>query len=161
MPQEIASNKNNVPDSERHKRDMSRAGLSATATQKTELPKGDLRVKRVELVVRCQELARFLRGFNEQTWAEWLEDRVRAIRHESQVGVEELLHGFCGIGALCDVYLCPEAGHSLNTQDENAINEQFLLMLAKVNNVAGEIRLIQAPGKIETASESHYHYLDF
>lgn len=105
------------------------------------LPNGkpDLRVKRVELVVRCQELARFLHGFDERSWAGWVEDCVNDIREDSVSGAERLLAGYNGIGSLSDVYLCPEAGHKLRAEDEVAINEQFLLMLSKVNNLAHEI----------------------
>lgn len=99
----------------------------------------DLRVKKVELVVRCQELARFLRGFNELNWAGWIEEVIVDMRQNSRTGVEHLLAGYSGIGSLSDVYLCPEAGHRLSARDEAAINEQFLLMLAKVNNLAREI----------------------
>ncbi|NNF17576.1 MAG: hypothetical protein HKN70_12590 [Gammaproteobacteria bacterium] len=101
--------------------------------------KTDLRVKKVELVVRCQELARFLRGFNELNWAGWIEDNIVELRHDSRVGIAHLLEGYNGIGAISDLYLCPEAGHRLTVRDEAAINEQLLLMLAKVNQLALEI----------------------
>lgn len=99
----------------------------------------DLRVKKVELVVRCQELARFLRGFDEGNWAGWLEECVTAIRQDSTHGAEQLLESYNGLGSISDVYLCPEAGHKLDARDEVAINEQFLLMLSKVNNLARDI----------------------
>ena len=101
--------------------------------------KDDLRVKKVELVVRCQELARFLRGFDEVTWAGWLEECVTAIREDSSRGAEQLIESYTGLGSISDVYLCPEAGHKLDARDEVAINEQFLLMLSKVNNLARDI----------------------
>ncbi|MEM7083561.1 MAG: hypothetical protein AAF465_12585 [Pseudomonadota bacterium] len=104
-------------------------------------PANDLRVRKVELVVRCQELARFLRGFDETHWAVWLDECVTAIRKDSRIGAEELLEGYSGIGSISDVYLCPEAGHRLDARDEVAINEQYLLMLSKVNNLAREIAL--------------------
>ncbi len=100
---------------------------------------GDLRVKKVELVVRCQELARFLRGFDEINWAGWLEECVTAIREDSTQGAEQLIESYNGLGSISDVYLCPEAGHKLDARDEVAINEQFLLMLSKVNNLARDI----------------------
>ncbi len=99
----------------------------------------DLRVKKVELVVRCQELSRFLRGFDEVHWAVWLEECVSSIRDDSILGTEKLLDGYVGIGSISDVFLCPEAGHKLDARDEDAINEQYLLMLSKVNNVARDI----------------------
>ena len=99
----------------------------------------DLRVKKVELVVRCQELSRFLRGFDETHWAGWLEECVGAIRQDSTLGAEQLLDGYNGLGSISDVFLCPEAGHRLDARDEVAINEQFLLMLSKVNNLARDI----------------------
>lgn len=99
----------------------------------------DLRVKKVELVVRCQELARFLRGFDEDNWAGWLEECVTSIRKDSTEGTEMLIDGYSGLGSISDVYLCPEAGHKLDARDEVAINEQFLLMLSKVHNLARDI----------------------
>ncbi len=99
----------------------------------------DLRVKKVELVVRCQELARFLRGFDEVNWAGWLEECVTAIRQDSTLGAEQLIDSYNGLGSISDVYLCPEAGHKLDARDEDAINEQYLLMLSKVNNLARDI----------------------
>ena len=111
------------------------SGLAITGPRN----KTELRVRKVELVVRCQELARFLRGFEELTWAVWIEECITLIRKDSAAGAEKLLAGYCGIGSVSDVYLCPEAGHRLNVSDEIAINEQFLLMLSKVNNLAREI----------------------
>ena len=99
----------------------------------------DLRVKKVELVVRCQELSRFLRGFDEVNWAVWLEECVSSIRQDSTLGTEMLLDGYIGIGSIGDVFLCPEAGHKLDARDEDAINEQYLLMLSKLNNLARDI----------------------
>ncbi|MFK8031660.1 MAG: hypothetical protein AB8G18_15595 [Gammaproteobacteria bacterium] len=98
----------------------------------------DVRVRKVELVVRCQELSRFLRSFDETNWAEWLDDCVAAIRQNSVAGSDVLLEGFGGIGSIINVYLCPEAGHKVDPRDEAAINEQFLLMLSKVGNLARE-----------------------
>lgn len=107
--------------------------------------KTDLRVKKVELVVRCQELARFLRGFNELNWANWIEDNIVELRHDSRVGIAHLLEGYSGMGSISDIYLCPEAGHRLSVRDEAAINEQLLLMLAKVNHLALEISNKELP----------------
>ncbi len=116
---------------------------SSVIFEESPIPKAtghnDLRVKKVELVVRCQELARFLRGFDEVNWAGWLEECVTAIRKDSMQGAEQLLDSYNGLGPISDVYLCPEAGHKLDARDEVAINEQFLLMLSKVNNLAREI----------------------
>ncbi len=105
----------------------------------------ELRVKRVELVVRCQELARFLRGFDENPWAEWVEARIGEISVGNPEGVEELLEGFCGIGSISDVYLCPEAGHRINAGDENGVNEQFLVMLSKVSEIARRVLALSRP----------------
>lgn len=99
----------------------------------------DLRVRKVELVVRCQELSRFLRGFDETNWATWLDECVTAIRQNSVKGSCILLKGYCGIGSIINVYLCPEAGHKMDPRDEVSINEQFLLMLSKVGNLAREV----------------------
>lgn len=123
-------------------RRLLKASPASVIFEEAPLPPGaatDLRVKKVELVVRCQELSRFLRGLEETHWAAWLEECVTSIRQNSTRGVEKLLGGYSGMGCISDVYLCPEAGHRLNARDEDAINEQYLLMLSKVNNLARDI----------------------
>ena len=107
--------------------------------------RNELRARRVELVVRCQELARFLRGLDEVEWAGWLEARVTDISAARANGVQSLLDGSAGMGGIGDMYLCPEAGHRLAPGDEHGINDQFLLMLAKVNHLAREVRALSSP----------------
>lgn len=99
-----------------------------------------LRIKRVGLVVRCQELARFLRGFGEDPWADWVESRIAEIRNGDPKAVARLLSGYSGFACITDVFLCPEAGHRLTPGDEARVNEQLLEMLAKVNELARAVR---------------------
>lgn len=107
--------------------------------------KNELRARRVELVVRCQELARFLRGLDEVEWARWLDERVTDISAAKPNSVQRLLEGSVGMGGIGDMYLCPEAGHRLSARDETGINHQFLLMLAKVNHLAREVLSLSRP----------------
>lgn len=109
---------------------------TATATAAT----GRLKSQRVELITRCTELARFLRGVNEFNWANWFDARVTEIRLGQTEGIDNLLGGFVGLGNIGDVFLCPEAGHSITPRDEMAMNEQFLLMLSKVSAVALDVQ---------------------
>lgn len=100
----------------------------------------ELRSKRVELVVRCQELARFLRGFEETAWSDWTEERIGQIRMGDHKGVAALLDGFCGFANIADVFLCPEAGHRMRASDENTVNEQFLQMISRIHALAREVQ---------------------
>ncbi len=105
-----------------------------------------LKSRRTELISRCAELGRFLHSVNEIHWARWLEARVAEIRIGQNVGLENLLDGFVGLGNIGDVFLCPEAGHDLNAAEEAALNEQFLLMLSKVGAVARDVqRMVGGP----------------
>ena len=88
--------------------------------------------QRGELVARCVELAGYLRSFEEREWARWVEQQARRIQSRRPDAVVDLLKAFTGIGSIADVYLCPEAGHSLTADDENAVNERFLMLLARV-----------------------------
>ncbi len=90
------------------------------------------RARRGELVARCVELAGFLRSFDEREWAAWLTQQARRIQARRPDAVVDLLKAFTGIDSIADVYLCPEAGHSLSAADENAVNERFLILLARV-----------------------------
>lgn len=104
----------------------------------------ELKTRRVQLVVRCQDLARFLRDHEEVVWARWIDARVTEISLGQPEGVCNLLAGFTGIGNIGDVFLCEEAGHCVSPGDETAINEQFLLLLSAVNTHAHDVqRLIQ------------------
>ncbi len=103
---------------------------------------GRLKSQRVELITRCTELARFLRGVNESNWANWFDARVTEIRLGQAEGIDNLLGGFVGLGNIGDVFLCPEAGHSITARDETAMNEQFLLMLSKVSAVALDVQTL-------------------
>lgn len=107
--------------------------------------KTEFKVQRVELVVRCQELARFLRGVEEHAWADWVEARINEISVGQIEGVANLLDGFCGLGSIADVFLCPEAGHRLSVGDENGVNEQFLIMLSKVNAIGRKVHALATP----------------
>ena len=107
--------------------------------------KDELRSRRIELVVRCQELARFLRGFDEGPWAEWVDSRSSEIRSGQAQGIVNLLDGYSGIGNISDVFLCPEAGHRVSAGDEIGVNEQFLVMLGKVNEIARRLLTLSRP----------------
>ena len=88
--------------------------------------------QRGELVARCVELAGYLRSFDEREWAAWVAQQARRIQARRPDAVVDLLKAFTGIGSIADVYLCPEAGHALSADDENAVNERFLMLLARV-----------------------------
>lgn len=105
----------------------------------------EFKVQRVELVVRCQELARFLRGVDEHTWADWVEARINEISLGRIEGVSNLLEGFYGLANIGDVFLCPEAGHRVAAGDENGVNEQFLMMLSKVYAIARNVQALANP----------------
>ena len=129
----------------RQDRDEISIALPDGVTLNLRRAKNELRARRVELVVRCQELARFLRGLDEVEWARWLEERVTDISAARPKSVQKLLAGSVGIGGIGDMYLCPEAGHRLAANDETGINHQFLLMLAKVNHLAREVLVLSSP----------------
>jgi hypothetical protein len=105
----------------------------------------EFKVQRVELVVRCQELARFLRGVEENVWADWVEARINEISLGRIEGVAKLLDGFCGMCSIADVFLCPEAGHRVTAGDENSVNERYLVMLSKVNALARNVQALATP----------------
>ena len=103
-----------------------------TTTSRMELPTA-------ELLMRGRELIRYLRRYGEVTWAEWLEDALEIVRRDARAGVMVVLEGFEGMGALSDVYLCPEAGHRLELGDENAVNEELLLRVSRVYQLTREL----------------------
>ncbi|NND36512.1 MAG: hypothetical protein HKN81_05185 [Gammaproteobacteria bacterium] len=109
-----------------HRRD------EGAATSRMELPTA-------ELLMRGRELIRYLRRYGESTWAEWLEDALEIVRRDARSGVLVVLEGFEGMGALTDVYLCPEAGHRLAASDENAVNEELLIRVARVYQLTREL----------------------
>ncbi len=92
-----------------------------------------------ELLMRGRELIRYLRRFGESTWAEWLEDALEIVRRDARSGVLVVLEGFDGMGALTEVYLCPEAGHRLEASDEIAVNEELLLRVSRVYELTREL----------------------
>lgn len=85
-----------------------------------------------ELLNRGRELLHYLRRYGESVWAEWLEEGLDAVGRDARVGVVTLLEGFCGIGGLTDIYLCPEAGHKLEPREELAVNEELLMRVSRV-----------------------------
>ncbi|MBT8131056.1 MAG: hypothetical protein KJO35_02210 [Gammaproteobacteria bacterium] len=92
-----------------------------------------------ELLMRGRELIRFLRRHGEANWADWLEDSLEQTRDDSRTGVGTLLGGFEGMGGMTDLYLCPEAGHSLDPNDESKVNEQLLLLVSRVYQAARDL----------------------
>ena len=92
-----------------------------------------------ELLMRGRELIRHLRRYGEVNWAEWLEDRLEALRSDSRAGVAELLEGFEGMGSLIDLYLCPEAGHRVPEGMESDVNEELLVMASRVFQAARDL----------------------
>lgn len=116
---------------------------STTATQKTLRSDRVLRAKRVELVVRCRELARYLRGFEEHTWADWIDRRVEEIRADDPDSTRHLREGYEGLANISDLFLCCEAGHRVAPADENSINEQLLLMISKVRTLVDQYETLR------------------
>lgn len=92
-----------------------------------------------ELLMRGRELIRHLRRYGEFNWAEWLEDSLEALRHDSRAGVATLLEGFEGMGSVTDLYLCPEAGHRVPEGKESDVNEQLLIMVSRVYQAARDL----------------------
>lgn len=92
-----------------------------------------------ELFMRGRELIRYLRRFGEQHWSEWLEDGLEIVRRDPHHGIATLLAGFEGIGSMADVYLCPEAGHRVSANDELAVNEQMLVHVSQVYQLARDL----------------------
>lgn len=103
-----------------------------STTSRMELPTA-------ELLMRGRELIRYLRRYGELNWAEWLEDALEIVRRDARAGVMVVLEGFEGMGALSDVYLCPEAGHRLAADDENAANEELLVRVSRVYQLTREL----------------------
>ena len=115
--------------------------VASTTSQPGSLSaKDELKAQRVQLVVRCKDLARFLRSVNESAWATWIDARVTEISLAQPEGVCNLLDGFTGLGNIGDVFLCPEAGHAISPGDETGINEQFLIMLSTVSAAARQVQ---------------------
>lgn len=103
-----------------------------STTSRMELPTA-------ELLMRGRELIRYLRRYGEVNWAEWLEDALEIVRRDARAGVMVVLEGFEGMGALSDVYLCPEAGHRLAADDENVANEELLVRVSRVYQLTREL----------------------
>ncbi|NNF62592.1 MAG: hypothetical protein HKN06_14875, partial [Gammaproteobacteria bacterium] len=107
-------------------------GMNPNETVRMELPTA-------ELLMRGRELIRFLRRHGELNWSEWLEDSLESVRRDSRTGVAELLEGMEGLGGMCELYLCPEAGHRLDSSEETPINEKMLLMVSRVYQAARDL----------------------
>ncbi|MFK8014954.1 MAG: hypothetical protein AB8G17_05905 [Gammaproteobacteria bacterium] len=117
--------------------------VASTTSQPGSLTaKEELKTHRVQLVVHCKELARFLRSVNESTWASWIDARVTEVSLAQPEGVCNLLDGFIGLGNIGDVFLCPEAGHSISPGDEAGINEQFLNLVSTVSSAARKVQTL-------------------
>ena len=93
-----------------------------------------------ELLMRGQELVRFLRFHREQQWSDWLEARLESIRAREPGAVRRLLDGFTGIANISDVFLCREAGHRVTRASECGVNEQYLIMVSKLYQLARNAR---------------------
>lgn len=107
-------------------------GIDLTNTARMELPTA-------ELLMRGRELIRFLRRHGELNWSEWLEDGLESVRRESRTGVAELLEGMEGLGGMCELYLCPEAGHRIDSGEETSVNEKMLIMVSRVYQAARDL----------------------
>ena len=90
--------------------------------------------------MRGQELVRFLRFHRETQWSAWLEARLADIRAGKPVAVRNLLEGFTGIANIGDLFICREAGHRLTPAGEASVNEQFLVMVSKLYQLARDAR---------------------
>lgn len=115
------------------------AGVGARTRQ------SEVRERRKRLLLRCQELAAFLRDHGESVWSGWIDARIAEIGLGQAEGVCNLLEGFAGLGNISDVFLCEEAGHCVSPDDEIAINEQFLLLLSSVNEGAYALQSVHEP----------------
>ncbi|MBT8144472.1 MAG: hypothetical protein KJO55_07210 [Gammaproteobacteria bacterium] len=110
-----------------------------------------------ELLMRGRELVRFLRSHGELHWSEWLQDSLEIVRRDPRHGVVIMLDGFEGIGAITDIYLCPEAGHRLAGHEENAINEELLLQVSRVYTLVRELGdFVDADSLRRARAASHY-----
>ena len=105
----------------------------------------ELQSQRVLLVMHCKALASYLHGVNELTWAQWIDARVQEICLAQSQGLCNLLDGFTGLGNIGDMYLCPEAGHSLSPGDEVGINDHFLQLLSRINAQAIKVQCMSTP----------------
>ena len=96
------------------------------------------------LLTRGDELVRFLRFHKERAWADWLEARLGAIRANRRGALRELLDGFNGMANIGDVFLCREAGHRVARARERGVNEQYLVMVSKLYELARDARDVRA-----------------
>ncbi len=119
--------------------------LSGTAPVPRTAMAGELQAQRVLLVMHCKALASFLRGVNELIWSQWIDARVHEICLAQSQGLCNLLEGFTGLGNIGDMYLCPEAGHSVNEGEEASINDHFLQLLSRVNAQAIKVERMTTP----------------
>ena len=93
----------------------------------------------LELIGKGQDLVRYLRGFNETAWADWLDQCLDSIRSGHTYGVYELLACYRGIAGIQDLYICREAGHTVTDSKEIAVNEQMLVMVARLHECARSV----------------------
>lgn len=93
----------------------------------------------LELLRRGHDLVRYLRGYNEQAWSDWLDEVLDTIRSGRPDGVQELLDSYRGIAGIQDLFLCQEAGHKLAAREEATANEQLLVMVARLHNCARNV----------------------
>lgn len=97
-----------------------------------------------ELLMRGEELVRFLKFHHEQQWSAWLEARLEDIRDDKPGSVRALLDGFTGMANIGDLFLCREAGHRVRRSSECGVNEQYLVMLSKLYQLARDARDVRA-----------------
>lgn len=93
----------------------------------------------LELIGKGQDLVRYMRGFNEHAWADWLDQCLDSIRSGHTYGVYELLACYRGIAGIQDLYICREAGHTVSDSKEIAVNEQLLVMVARLHECARSV----------------------
>ena len=115
---------------------MREVAASANNCLRSEVPQA--------LLMRGQELVRFLRFHREQQWSGWLEARLEDIRADEPGAVRALLDGFAGIANISDVFLCREAGHRVTRASECGVNEQYLIMVSKLYQLARDARDMRA-----------------
>ncbi len=93
----------------------------------------------LELIGKGQDLVRYLRSYKETAWADWLDQCLDSIRSGHTYGVYELLACYRGIAGIQDLYICPEAGHTVPDTKEIAVNEQLLLMVSRLHECARSV----------------------
>jgi len=92
-----------------------------------------------ELASTLENLRDLLRQHDQQFWAKRIDDDIHFVRQTEVFGVERVMTYFGGMGSLNDIILTQARGRSLDSAEQQLVNDQLGTLLNRSWHYAKEL----------------------